>query len=147
MPAEVHGARAYLITSWKLGRYYRTYPAYVEDEVHGGARRPEQFERGPPCSTSAAPTTDDAPLHRRRRPLRLGALARRRLPIRAPLQRPARMNGARMNGARMNGARMNGAWVNEARVNPVQAVSSRCLRISGYTSRLALAPKMQSMWP
>ena len=24
---------AYLLTGWRLGRYYRTYPAYVEDEV------------------------------------------------------------------------------------------------------------------
>jgi hypothetical protein len=24
---------AYLATAWRLGRYYRTYPAYVEDEV------------------------------------------------------------------------------------------------------------------
>jgi len=26
---------AYLATAWKVGRYYRTYPAYVEDEVLG----------------------------------------------------------------------------------------------------------------
>ena len=30
---EVHGAHRLLSTAWKLGRYYRTYPAYVEDEV------------------------------------------------------------------------------------------------------------------
>ena len=55
----LHGARttclpkymergAYLMTFWKLGRYYRTYDAYVEDEVRGALGAPkEQFERGP----------------------------------------------------------------------------------------------------
>lgn len=39
---------AYLLTFWKLGRYYRTYPAYVEDEVRGCLRQPaRQFCRGP----------------------------------------------------------------------------------------------------
>jgi putative intracellular protease/amidase len=39
---------AYLMTFWKLGRYYRTYPAYVEDEVRSALDTPrEQFERGP----------------------------------------------------------------------------------------------------
>jgi len=39
---------AYYLTSWKLGRYYRTYPAYVEDEVRAALRIPaEQFHRGP----------------------------------------------------------------------------------------------------
>ncbi len=37
---------AYYITSWKLGRYYRTYPAYVEDEVKQSLRSASQFERG-----------------------------------------------------------------------------------------------------
>ena len=31
---------AYAATAWKLGRYYRTYPAYVEDEVRAALRRP-----------------------------------------------------------------------------------------------------------
>jgi putative intracellular protease/amidase len=35
---------AYFTTSWKLGRYYRTYDAYVEDEVREGCAK---FERGP----------------------------------------------------------------------------------------------------
>lgn len=35
---------AYALTFWKLGRYYRTYPAYVQDEVlDAGA----DFQRGP----------------------------------------------------------------------------------------------------
>jgi putative intracellular protease/amidase len=38
---------AYLATFWKLGRYYRTYPAYVEDEVVQALDSPAQFERGP----------------------------------------------------------------------------------------------------
>ncbi len=40
-------AAAYLLTFWKLGRYYRTYPAYVEDEVVAGLDSPGQFVRGP----------------------------------------------------------------------------------------------------
>jgi putative intracellular protease/amidase len=39
---------AYLATAWKLGRYYRTYRAYVEDEVKAALDDPaRQFERGP----------------------------------------------------------------------------------------------------
>lgn len=38
---------AYYLTAWRLGRYYRTYPAYVEDEVRGALRNPSQFIRGP----------------------------------------------------------------------------------------------------
>ena len=37
----------FLLTAWKLGRYYRTYPAYVEDEVRAHLNSPDQFERGP----------------------------------------------------------------------------------------------------
>jgi putative intracellular protease/amidase len=35
---------AYLATFWRRGRYYRTYPAYVEDEVRAAGT---VFERGP----------------------------------------------------------------------------------------------------
>jgi putative intracellular protease/amidase len=35
---------AYLATAWRRGRYYRTYPAYVEDEVRTSGA---VFERGP----------------------------------------------------------------------------------------------------
>lgn len=38
---------AYLATFWRRGRYYRTYPAYVEDEVRAALASPEHFERGP----------------------------------------------------------------------------------------------------
>jgi putative intracellular protease/amidase len=51
---------AYLATGWRLGRYYRTYPAYVQDEVEaalddsGG-----QFRRGPLTLTARGTATDD----------------------------------------------------------------------------------------
>ncbi|MFQ5417302.1 MAG: type 1 glutamine amidotransferase domain-containing protein [Myxococcota bacterium] len=39
---------AYYSTAWKLGKYYRTYAAYVEDEVRAALGEPErQFRRGP----------------------------------------------------------------------------------------------------
>jgi putative intracellular protease/amidase len=38
---------AWLATAWKLGRYYRTYDEYVEDEVREALDHPEQFVRGP----------------------------------------------------------------------------------------------------
>lgn len=40
-------ALAYALTFWKLGRYYRTYPAYLEDEVRAALDSPTQFHRGP----------------------------------------------------------------------------------------------------
>jgi putative intracellular protease/amidase len=39
---------AWLVTAWRLGRYYRTYPEYVEDEVCRHLENPaQQFVRGP----------------------------------------------------------------------------------------------------
>jgi putative intracellular protease/amidase len=38
---------AYLATAWRLGTYYRTYPAYVQDEVCAALDDPAQFEMGP----------------------------------------------------------------------------------------------------
>src|SRR3954451_21969936 len=38
---------AFYITAWRLGRYYRTYPAYVEDEVTAALNDARQFRRGP----------------------------------------------------------------------------------------------------
>ena len=38
---------AFYATAWKLGRYYRTYPAYVQDEVIAGLDDARQFLRGP----------------------------------------------------------------------------------------------------
>jgi putative intracellular protease/amidase len=37
----------YLLTAWRLGRYYRTYRAYVQDEVIAALGDPSEFERGP----------------------------------------------------------------------------------------------------
>ena len=37
----------YYATAWKLGRYYRTYPAYVEHEVRAALADPGDFARGP----------------------------------------------------------------------------------------------------
>jgi putative intracellular protease/amidase len=52
---------AYLATAWRLGRYYRTYPAYVEDEVRAALDHPgPQFERGPRTLSERGTATDDA---------------------------------------------------------------------------------------
>ncbi len=51
---------AYLMTFWKLGRYYRTYPAYVEDEVREALDAPKaQFERGPLIMKKRGTESDD----------------------------------------------------------------------------------------
>ncbi|MFF4835857.1 type 1 glutamine amidotransferase domain-containing protein [Streptomyces sp. NPDC001315] len=51
---------AYLSTAWRLGRYYRTYPAYVEDEVRSALADPAaQFERGPRVLTRRGTSADD----------------------------------------------------------------------------------------
>lgn len=52
---------AYLLTFWKLGRYYRTYPEYVEDEVKGALESPSQFVRGPRVLTARGTDDNDAP--------------------------------------------------------------------------------------
>ena len=51
---------AYLLTAWRLGRYYRTYPTYVEDEVVAALDDPGQFERGPRVYTRRGTATNDA---------------------------------------------------------------------------------------
>jgi len=51
---------AYLGTAWRLGRYYRTYPAYVQDEVEAALDDPgSQFQRGPLTLTARGTATDD----------------------------------------------------------------------------------------
>lgn len=50
---------AYYTTAWKLGRYYRTYDAYVEDEVRAALAAPAQFERGPVTLTAHGTREDD----------------------------------------------------------------------------------------
>lgn len=37
----------YYLTAWRLGRYYRTYPSYVEHEVRAALADPGDFVRGP----------------------------------------------------------------------------------------------------
>jgi putative intracellular protease/amidase len=51
---------AYAFTSWKLGRYYRTYDAYVEDEVRAALAKPEDFERGPRELSKRGTRDDDS---------------------------------------------------------------------------------------
>ena len=53
---------AYFLTAWKLGKYYRTYPEYVEDEVRAALSDPQkQFQRGPRNLTSKGTKTNSAP--------------------------------------------------------------------------------------
>jgi putative intracellular protease/amidase len=52
---------AYLLTAWRLGRYYRTYPQYVEDEVTAALDDPSQFRHGPRVLTARGTATDDSP--------------------------------------------------------------------------------------
>jgi putative intracellular protease/amidase len=51
---------AHFATFWKLGRYYRTYPQYVEDEVRASMGDPDrQFQRGPIEFSRRGTRTDD----------------------------------------------------------------------------------------
>jgi putative intracellular protease/amidase len=52
---------AYWLTAWRLGRYYRTYPAYVEDEVRAALSSPSLFVRGPVTLLRRGSATDDVP--------------------------------------------------------------------------------------
>ena len=53
---------AYVVTRWKLGRYYRTYPKYVQDEVEDSLRdAATQFKRGPMTLTTRDSETDSGP--------------------------------------------------------------------------------------
>jgi putative intracellular protease/amidase len=51
---------AYWMTAWKLGRYYRTYDAYVEDEVVAALASKDDFARGP-LDLARGTMTDDRP--------------------------------------------------------------------------------------
>ena len=51
---------AYYLTAWKLGGYYRTYPAYVEDEVRKALAADSDFARGPIHLMSRGTATDDS---------------------------------------------------------------------------------------
>lgn len=52
---------AYLLTAWRLGNYYRTYPTYVEDEVRAALDDTAQLECGPRVYTKRGTATDDGP--------------------------------------------------------------------------------------
>ena len=52
---------AYLATFWRRGRYYRTYPAYVEDEVRAALGDSGSFERGPRALFAHGTRDDDGP--------------------------------------------------------------------------------------
>ena len=49
---------AWWVTAWKLGRYYRTYRAYVQDEVEQALARRDQFVRGPVTLSRRGTATD-----------------------------------------------------------------------------------------
>ena len=52
---------AYLLTAWRLGRYYRTYPAYVQDEVAAALGPAGRFQRGPRVLAARGTAADDGP--------------------------------------------------------------------------------------
>src|SRR5262249_33735606 len=52
---------AYYLTAWRRGRYYRTYDAYVEDEVKAALGSPDDFERGPRVLTARGSDENDKP--------------------------------------------------------------------------------------
>jgi putative intracellular protease/amidase len=51
---------AFALTAWRLGRYYRTYPTYVEDEVIAALDDPASFERGPRTTRRGSRDDDSA---------------------------------------------------------------------------------------
>jgi putative intracellular protease/amidase len=52
---------AFLATFWRRGRYYRTYPAYVEDEVRAALANPDaDFVRGPRELSKRGTRDDDS---------------------------------------------------------------------------------------
>lgn len=50
----------FMLTAWRLGRYYRTYPTYVEDEVIAALDDPAGFERGPRTTKRGTDGDDSA---------------------------------------------------------------------------------------
>ena len=50
----------FLLTAWRLGRYYRTYPTYVEDEVIAALDDPAGFQRGPRTTKRGTDSDDSA---------------------------------------------------------------------------------------
>jgi putative intracellular protease/amidase len=52
---------AFALTAWRLGRYYRTYPEYVEDEVRAALDDPVRFVRGPLTGSRRGTDVNDRP--------------------------------------------------------------------------------------
>jgi putative intracellular protease/amidase len=52
---------AFVATAWRLGRYYRTYRTYVEDEVRSALRDANDFVRGPRALFKRGTDVDDRP--------------------------------------------------------------------------------------
>jgi putative intracellular protease/amidase len=52
---------AYWLTGWKLGWYYRTYDAYVEDEIRGALASSDDFVRGFRTLSQRGTRQDDRP--------------------------------------------------------------------------------------
>ncbi|MCE9621459.1 MAG: type 1 glutamine amidotransferase domain-containing protein [Actinomycetia bacterium] len=52
---------AFFLTAWRRGRYYRTYPTYVEAEVRAALDSPKQFVRGPRVASKRGTATNDKP--------------------------------------------------------------------------------------
>lgn len=50
----------FMLTAWRLGRYYRTYPIYVEDEVIASLNDPADFVRGPRTTKRGTASDDSA---------------------------------------------------------------------------------------
>jgi putative intracellular protease/amidase len=51
---------AFYSTFWQRGRYYRTYPEYVEDEVRAALATPDDFVRGPRVLSKRGTRDDDS---------------------------------------------------------------------------------------
>jgi putative intracellular protease/amidase len=60
LPKYMEGL-AYLSTFWKLGNYYRTYPAYVQEEVQAALATGDDFIRGPFNLDARGTRQDDGP--------------------------------------------------------------------------------------
>ena len=79
----------YLLTVWKLGRYYRTYPRTSRTRWWRAVRHRASSSAGR-ARPSGGPAPTTRRVRRRGRQLRVGALAGRRLPLRGALYREAR---------------------------------------------------------
>ena len=74
---------AWRLTRHRLGDYYRTYPQTVQDEVVAALSSPGDFLVGPPALLRDSDRLRRVGFTVRARPLPVGALARRRPPLRA----------------------------------------------------------------